>query len=195
MRYKAIALAAAVMLAFGASGAVATSMTNGPTAETLLSSDDAQPADYTGDVVDPDDKLSSQDAEDAREIAWANDDVRDRLDDIESPYLEVLAPSDGEEHVSVRIAENETAPTQVVVDVDLESGTVESIDEVETITADKSQNIDFDSEDVEVVPNGAEIDFEDGDDEPVIEIPSEEMEVENLNGSEYTVVEEGEIEF
>jgi len=195
MRYKAIALAAAVMLAFGASGAVATSMTNGPTAGTLLPSDDAQPADYTGNVVDSDDELSTQDAEDAREIAWANDDVRDQLDGIESPYLEALAPADGEEHVSVRIAENETAPTQVIVDVDLESGTVVSIDEVETLTADKSQNVDFDSEDVEVVPDGAEIDFEDGDDESVIKIPSEELEVENLNGSEYTVEQGEEAEF
>jgi len=196
MRYKAITLAAAVMLALGASGAVAASLTNSPAGGPgALPTDDAQPADYPGDVVDPDNKLSSQDVADARELALANDDVRDRLEDVESPFLKVWAPSDSDDHVSIWISENKTAPAQLVVDVDLEDESVVKIDEPETLTADQSQDIDLDSEDVEVVPGGSEIDFETddeaGDHEAVIKIPSEELEVDTLNESEYTVVEEG----
>lgn len=108
MRYKTIALAAAVMLAFSSSGVIAASMANSPTTGTPLSADDAQPTDHTGDVVDPDNKLCSKEVEDAREIAWTNSDVRVHLEDIESPSLKVWAPTDQEDNVSVWIAENET---------------------------------------------------------------------------------------
>lgn len=199
MRVKIIVLAAAVLLAFGASGAVATSITNSQSAPVgTTPADTTQSTNYTGDVVDPDDKLSPANIEDAREIAWANDDVNDRFAGDEPAYLEVRAPSNDDDDVSVWIAENETASMELVVNVDLDKDTVMTIEEVRT--ADKAQKIDLNATSVMIADDDSETDFEwdgntddTGNDDP-IRITADEMMVTNLNETEYTVSEASESE-
>lgn len=93
------------------------------------------------------------------------------------------------------------APTQVVADVDIEEETVVKIEKPEKLTADKAQDIDLDAPSFKSADSESEFELEfekdddtdeDNDDE-VIEISSNEVEVTNLNESDYTLVEEGEV--
>ena len=75
------ALALAATLAVATGGAVAAD----------ASTDDALPADYERDVVDPDGDLSDEAIDRAIETAWANEEVRAALSDDATPSFEVWA--------------------------------------------------------------------------------------------------------
>lgn len=209
MQHKVIALAVAALLAVGASGAVAASMTTSPSAGTAPTTDAVQPANHTVDVVDPDDELRSQDVTDARQLALASDDVRRYVDDSESVSVEVFAPVTDDDTTSVWLAPNETAPTRVVVEVDLENDTIVGITEPEVHSADELEHFDVDDSELEVenATDGVELESEaandsskiefdvtgdsgDSDDDDVITLTSDDADTISVNETEYTVVED-----
>lgn len=197
MQYRVIALAVAALLAVGASGAVAASMTTSPSPGTAPAPDAVQPANHTVDVVDPDDKLRSQDVTDARQLALASDDVRRYVDDSESVSVEVFAPVTDDDTTSVWLAPNETAPTRVVVDVDLENDAIVGITEPEVHTADELEHFDVDDSELEFEdaddPSTIEFDVKgdsgDSDDDDVITLTSDDDDTISVNETAYTVVE------
>ncbi|SFS54324.1 hypothetical protein [Halostagnicola kamekurae] len=88
---------------------------------------------------------------------------------------------------------------ELVVNVDLDEGSVVLVEEV--LTADTVQKIDLNATSVTVDEDDSEIDFESGNktadtgtDDP-IEIASDELSVTNLNETEYTISVASESEF
>lgn len=143
MRHKALTLAVAALLVFGASGIVAASMTTSPSPATADASptDTASPANHTVDVIDPHDKLSAQEAENAWQLTWANDTIKSYFDNVESVHFQVEAIED---ELQVLVATSDTAPPQVQAIVDLESETVTSVEELNNVaTADEVKTMDL----------------------------------------------------
>lgn len=120
MRYETLTLAVAVLLAVGASGAVAAPMSVTDTSPTP----DAQPADYTVEVVDPDDRLTEEEVAELRRLAWSADEVRRQFDDAETVHFHVQAVGDS---LEVYVATGEHAPPQVVAEIALDDETVTDV--------------------------------------------------------------------
>ncbi|WP_225335059.1 hypothetical protein [Halomicrobium urmianum] len=157
MHDKAVTLAVVAVLAVGASGVVAASTISPATAAAQPSGDEVQPANYTTNVVDPDDRLSDGDLATVRGLAWANESVRS---DIETGSADDGAPVhfhvealDGE--VQVYVAPHEGAPPTVRADVDLASETITDVERVnDARTADDRVSIVLPSDEVAAVEDG-----------------------------------------
>ena len=119
------------------------------------STDDALPADYERDVVDPDGALSDAAIDRAIETAWANEDVRAALSDDATPSFEVWAEDgDGAVDASVWVSPVDGSPEDTVVaDVDLDAGTVTAVSAPEVVTADE-----FETESLEIQTTATETD-------------------------------------
>jgi len=139
------ALALAAVLAIATGGAVAAD----------ASTDDALPADYERDVVDPDGDLSDEAIDRAIETAWANEEVRAALSDDATPSFEVWAEDgDGAVDASVWVSPVDGSPEDTVVaDVDLDAGTVTDVSAPEVVTADE-----FETDSVEIQTTATETD-------------------------------------
>ncbi|MDS0283696.1 hypothetical protein [Haloarcula onubensis] len=138
MRYKALTLVVAALLALGAGGVTAASLTN-PTAD--AASADALPANYTVDVVNPD-GVSDEAAEQAIETAWANDDVRSHLDGTDAVHFEVWASELDDDTVYVDVAPIDSPEeTLVRAHVDVARQTVTATDEPVTLDASNATSI------------------------------------------------------
>jgi len=136
MRYKTATLAVLTLLAVMAGGVSAASMTH-PSAS---SADTEQPDSYTLEMIDPDDQLDRADAELARQLAWSNDTVREHVDADQPINFQVQAPASENGQASVWIEQNGTA--QVTADVDLGAESVVDVDDVDVLTADKTDRIE-----------------------------------------------------
>lgn len=148
-----VALAVTALFVLGTGGVVAATVTDTPIAPTVdAPSDTASPANYTVEVVDPDDELNEQDVEDAREIAWANETVRSYFSANESVHFKVWASRTDDGNVSVWLSTNESAPARVVADVG--AGSVTDVDEPETLTADEFVKLDLDENSIEEGDDG-----------------------------------------
>ena len=140
MRYTTATLAVLALVALVAGGVSAAPMTNPSTAP---SADVAQPAEYNIDTVDPDDKLTNQDIETARELAWANDSVRAAVD-VDSPVqFDVWAPNGEDDHVSVWVEQNET--TVAIADIDLDAESVLTVDEPTVLSSDETESFEVET--------------------------------------------------
>lgn len=142
MRQTQIALVALLALAVMASGVSAATMTSPLAGDSPSAADTVQPDEYTVDTVDPDDELTDDDIETAREIAWGNETVRASVNADEPVQFEVWAPNDAKDHPSVWVEQNDTT---VVADIDLESESVVAVDEPTVLTADNVTTVDTDS--------------------------------------------------
>jgi hypothetical protein len=125
MRTKLIALALAAMLVIGTGGVVAAGTSSGTSAEQL-------PDDYTVDVTDPFDELSSDDVEEAIATAWSNEQVRRALDVREGLHFEVVG---GPDQVEVHLKPGPDAETEVVAEISPD-GTVTEVFEPEVYSED-----------------------------------------------------------
>ncbi len=131
MRHKVLTLAVVALLAFGASGVSAASIDSNPSVASSQSpADDASPANYTVEVVDPNDRLSEQDVENARQLAWANETVNSAIENGGSAHFHVEAVGD---ELQVYVAPNRTAAPRVQAVVDLGSESVDKVEELNTV--------------------------------------------------------------
>ncbi|ADQ69066.1 hypothetical protein C499_06230 [Halogeometricum borinquense DSM 11551] len=132
MQHRALTLVVAALLAFGASGVVAATTTVSPSPVTADASptDGVSPADHTVKVIDPDDRLSEQDIENAWQLAWSNETVKRSFENADSPHFQVEAVSD---ELQVYVATDETARPQVVADVDLDSESVTAVEPIHDV--------------------------------------------------------------
>jgi len=125
------------LLAVMAGGASAASITQPPASS---AADVEQPENYTVETIDPDDQLTRADAELARQLAWSNDTVREHVDADQPINFQVQAPASENGQASVWIEQNGTA--QVTADVDLGAESVVDVDDVDVLTADKTDRIE-----------------------------------------------------
>ena len=130
MRTKLIALALAAMLTVGTGGVVAAGASSGNTSVAQL------PDDYTVNVTDPFDELSSDEVDEAIETAWSNERVQSALDTGDDLHFNVVA---GTEKVQVGVAPGPGAEDQVVVKTGPD-GTVTDVFEP-SLTADDSETL------------------------------------------------------
>ncbi|ELZ98120.1 hypothetical protein C440_02693 [Haloferax mucosum ATCC BAA-1512] len=134
MRHKTIALAVAALVAFGASGAVAASITmDSPAVTALQSASDAPSSEsHTVAVIDPHDRLTSSEVETAWEITQTNETVRSHFDGESSLHYQIEAEAD---ELQVYVAKNDTAPPRVQAVVALDTQSVSAVNEIETVVA------------------------------------------------------------
>ena len=125
MRTKLIALALTAMLAIGSGGVVAAGTSSGTSAEQL-------PDNYTVNVNDPFDKLSSDDVDEAIATAWSNEQVQNALSAHDDVHIEVVG---GTEQVEVQIKSSPDAETEVVAEIN-STGTVTDVFEPEVHSQD-----------------------------------------------------------
>lgn len=133
MRHKTLTLAVAALLAFGASGVVAASISPSPSATTAAQSpaDDASPVNYTVEVIDPHDQLTAQEVEKARQVAWANEEVRSYFEDGAAVHFEVWAPQPNENRTVVSVAPAESPDkSRVLANVHLDHPNGEQVTDV-----------------------------------------------------------------
>ncbi|OYR38766.1 hypothetical protein [Halorubrum sp. Hd13] len=131
MRTKLIALALAAMLAVGAGGVVAAGASSGDASGEQL------PDDYTVEITDPFDELSSDEVDEAIETAWSDEQVQSSLDAGDGVHFDVVA---GTEKVQVAVAPGSDAEDQVVAKIDSD-GTVTDVFEP-SLTAEDSETLD-----------------------------------------------------
>lgn len=125
MRTKLAVLAVAALLALGTDSVVAAMDT--PTAD--IASDNALPANYTVDVINPG-EVSDEEIDQAIETTWANDTVRSYFDDDAAVHFEVWASELDEDVIHVKVAPiEEPDETRVIADVNLSEQQVTYIDE------------------------------------------------------------------
>jgi hypothetical protein len=120
MRTKLIALALAATVAIGSGGVVAAGTSSGTAAEQL-------PDDYTVDVRDPFDELSSADVDSAIATAWSNEQVRSTLAVSEGLHFEVVGSPN---QIEVHVKPGPDAQTEVVAELSPD-GTVTEVFEPE----------------------------------------------------------------
>jgi hypothetical protein len=178
MRYKTLTLAVAALLALGAGGVTATSMTN-PAADTA--SADVLPANHTVDVVNPD-EVSDEAVEQAIETAWANEDVRGYVEGNDAVHFEVWASELDDDTVYVDVAPIESPKdTLVRAHVNVTQQTVISTDEPVTLNASNATSITA-SEGGNVSVNGTDYDLNRNTEDPA------------ENGTRYTAEQSTEFE-
>lgn len=131
MRHETVTLAVAALLAIGAGGAVAASM---PAAD-ASPAPDGQPANYTVDVVDPDDRLTEQEVAALRRLAWSAAEVRQPFADSETVHFHVEAVGD---ELEVYVATDENAPPKVVAEVALDDEEVTDVHTLNNATTTES---------------------------------------------------------
>ncbi|WP_254831265.1 hypothetical protein [Haloglomus salinum] len=159
MRYNALTLVVVALLAVGASGGVAAS-TNPSTAGTTPA--DVPAANHTVDIVNPD-EISDEEVDRAIETAWANDEVQSYFDDDAAVHFDIWASELDERVVHVNIAPADAPDsTRVIADVDIERGTVTSIDEPVRLNASNAMTINT-SGDTSVSIDGAEYELHGND--------------------------------
>jgi len=138
MRTKLAVLAVAALLALGTGSVVAAMDT--PTADTA--SDDALPANYTVDVINPG-EVSDEEVDQAIETAWANQTVRSYFDEVAAVHFEVWASGLDENVIHVKVAPiEEPDETRVITDVNLSTKQVTDIDEPVKLNASNAITID-----------------------------------------------------
>ncbi|WP_255152424.1 hypothetical protein [Halorarius halobius] len=154
MRYTALTLTVAVLLAAGGAGAATVSMTTSPQGALAAQTpaETASPANYTTEVIDPNDRLEPSDVDDARTLAWENRTVRHHVDAADSPHFHIEA-LDGD--LQVYVARNETAPPRVVATVNLDAGSVSSVDPLGNVrTAGEETTVTLTSQRSSTVDDG-----------------------------------------
>lgn len=131
MRTKLIALALAAMLTVGVGGVVTAGASSGNASGEQL------PDDYTVEVTDPFDELSSDEVDEAIETAWSNEQVQRSLDTGDDVHFDVVA---GTENVQVAVAFDSDAEDQIVARIGPD-GTVTDVFEP-SLTAEESKTLD-----------------------------------------------------
>ena len=148
MRTKLAVLAVAALLALG-TGSVVAAM-DIPTADTA--SDDALPANYTVDVINPG-AVSDEEVDQAIETAWANQTVRSYFDEVTAVHFEVWASGLDQSVIHVKAAPiEEPDETRVITDVNLSKKQVTYVDEPVKLNASNAitiDAIDYDRNDTE----------------------------------------------
>lgn len=146
MRQKALTLAVAALLAFGASGVVTASITTSPQpVATAQPADNALPTNHTVEVIDPHDRLSEQDVKNAQQLAWANKSVASSFENNASIHFQVEAIGD---ELQVYVAPQETSAPRVMSVIKLQSQSVVSVEKLDNVeTADDVQTAKLSPED------------------------------------------------
>ncbi|WP_239642094.1 hypothetical protein [Natrinema versiforme] len=153
------------------------------------------PANYTVDVVTPD-AVSDAEVDRAIATAWANDAVRSALDDGDEVSFEVSASESEDDIVHVEVSpQDPTKGSLVVADVDIDQGTVTSVDEAVTIDASDMNTTSIDDTDYDIVSaDGHESDLDHDDangDENATQHTGEQVTELSLSESSMESVEEG----
>ncbi|SDY93234.1 hypothetical protein [Halopenitus persicus] len=137
MRTQLAVLAAVALLALGTGSVVAAMDT--PTADTA--SNDALPASYTVDVINPG-EVSDDEIDQAIETVWANDTVRNYFDDGAAVHFEVWVSGLDEDVIHANIAPlEEPDETRVIADINLSERQVSYIDEPVKLNASNAITI------------------------------------------------------
>jgi hypothetical protein len=167
MRTKIIALALATMLTVGIGGVAAAGASSGNTAVEQM------PDNYTVDVTDPFDELSSDEVDEAIDTASSSEQVQSSLNIGDDVHFNVVAVG---EKVQVGIAPNPDAENQLITKVGPD-GTVTDVFEP-SLTADQSTHVDYN--DITLAEDGESVSFEEADN------------VEHVDSNNITLVEDGE---
>ncbi|SFS54179.1 hypothetical protein [Halostagnicola kamekurae] len=136
MRNNILTLVVAGLLAFGASGVVAASVSPGPQMMDANPSsvDEVLPENHTSEVIDPHDRLSEQEVKDAQQLAWANENVTSYFEDSASVHFQVEALGD---ELQVYVAPQETAAPRVMAVIEMDSQSVVTVEQLQNVkTAD-----------------------------------------------------------
>lgn len=146
MRTKLIALALALMLAVGTGGVIAAGVSSN------TASEEQPPDNYTVEINDPFDKLSSDDIDEAIQTVWTNEQVQSEVENSNDIHFDIVA---GTEKIQLGVAPGPDAEDQIVAKVDPD-GTVTEVfdpgltsDDTTTVKLDSSINSD-DGNDVKI---------------------------------------------
>ena len=167
MRTKIIALALATMLTVGIGSVAAAGASSDNT------SVEQMPDNYTVDVTDPFDELSSDEVDEAIDTASSSERVQSSLNIGDDVHFNVVAVG---EKVQVGIAPNPDAENQLIAKVGPDD-TVTDVFEP-SLTADQSTHVD--SNNIMLVEDGESVSFEEANN------------VEHVDSNNTTLVEDGE---